>query len=89
MLEYKDETSLKILQNFRKEFDGPILVDVSEVFPLYIKTILEEGADGIIVDTEKVTKNERYRGKHAIAVIYDARNAINDYYKGREENDDR
>ena len=87
VLEYKDQASLKMLQNFRKEFDGPILVDVSEVFPLYTKTILEEGADGIIVDTDKVTKNERYKGKHAIAVIYDARNAINDYYKGREEND--
>ncbi|MGH9996992.1 MAG: glutamate synthase-related protein, partial [Nitrososphaeraceae archaeon] len=88
VLEYTDETSLKILQNFRKEFDGPILVDVSEVFPLYIKTILEEGADGIIIDTNKVTKNEIYQGKHAIAVISDARKAINDYYKGREENDD-
>ena len=88
VLDYKDETSLKILQNFRKEFDGPILVDVSEVFPLYIKTILEEGADGIIIDTNKVTKNEIYQGKHAIAVISDARKAINDYYKGREENDD-
>ena len=87
VLEYKDQDSLKMLQNFRKEFDGPILVDVSEVFPLYTKTILEEGADGIIVDTDKVTKKERYKGKHAIAVIYDARNAINDYYKGREEND--
>jgi hypothetical protein len=88
VLEYKDETSLMILQNFRKEFDGPILVDVSEVFPLYIKTILEEGADGIIIDTNKVTKNKIYQGKHAIAVISDARKAINDYYKGREENDD-
>ncbi|MGZ5484953.1 MAG: glutamate synthase-related protein [Nitrososphaeraceae archaeon] len=89
VLEYKDESSLKMLQNYRKAFDGPILVDVSDVFPLYIKTILEEGADGIIVDTEKVTKkNERYRGKHAIAVIYDARNAINDYYIGREEKND-
>jgi hypothetical protein len=88
VLEYTDETSLMILQNFRKEFDGPILVDVSEVFPLYIKTILEEGADGIIIDTNKVTKKERYQGKHAIAVISDARKAINDYYKGREENDD-
>ena len=56
VLEYKDQDSLRMLQNFRKEFDGPILVDVSEVFPLYIKTILEEGADGIIVDTDKVTK---------------------------------
>jgi hypothetical protein len=91
VLEYKDETSMNMLQNFRKEFNGPILVDVSEVFPFYIKTILEEGADGIIVDTDKVTKNERYNGRHAIAVIYDARKAINDYYRGREgddENDD-
>lgn len=89
VLEYKDESSLKMLQKCRKEFDGPILVDVSDVFPLHIKTILDEGADGIIVDTEKVTKkNERYRGKHAIAVIYDARNAINDYYIGREEKND-
>ena len=88
VIEYKDETSLKILQNFRKEFDGPILVDVSEIFPFHIKTILREGADGIIVDTEKVTKNERYKGKHAIAVIHDAKNAIDDYYKGREANND-
>jgi hypothetical protein len=87
VLEYKDQASLRMLQNIRNEFDGPILVDVSEVFPLYTKTILEDGADGIIIDTDKVTKNERYKGKHAIAVIYDARNAINDYYKGREEND--
>ena len=87
VLEYKDQTSLRMLQNFRKEFDGPILVDVSEVFPMYTKIILEEGADGIIVDTDKVTKNDRYKGKHAIAVIYDARNAIKDYYKGRDEND--
>ena len=89
VLEYRDESSLKMLQKCRKEFDGPILVDVSGVFPLHIKTILDEGADGIIVDTEKVTKkNERYREKHAIAVIYDARNAINDYYIGREEKND-
>ena len=88
VLEYKDKTSMNMLQNFRKEFDGPILVDVSEVFPFYIKTILEEGADGIIVDTDKVTKNERYNGRHAIAVIYDARKAINDYYKGREGDDE-
>jgi hypothetical protein len=88
VLEYKDETSMNMLQNFRKEFDGPILVDVSKVFPFYIKTILEEGADGIIVDTDKVTKNERYNGRHAISVIYDARKAINYYYKGREGEDD-
>jgi len=89
VLEYKDESSLNILQRLREEFDGPILVDVSDVFPLYFNSILDSKADGIIVDTEKVTKNnERYKGKHAIAVICDARNAINHYYKGKEESGD-
>lgn len=89
VLEYKDESSLNILQRLREEFDGPILVDVSDVFPLCFNSILDSKADGIIVDTEKVTKNnERYKGKHAIAVICDARNAINRYYKGKEESGD-
>jgi hypothetical protein len=89
VLEYKDESSLNILQKLREEFDGPILVDVSDVFPLYFNSILDSKVDGIIVDTEKVTKNnERYKGKHAIAVICDARNAINRYYKGKEESGD-
>lgn len=89
VLEYKDKSSLNILQRLRKEFDGPILVDVSDVFPLYFNSILDSKADGIMVDTEKVTKNnERYKGKHAIAVICDARNAINHYYKGKEEGGD-
>jgi len=89
VLEYKDESSLNILQRLREEFDGPILVDVSDVFPLYFNSILDSKADGIIVDTEKVTKNnERYKGKHAIAVICDAKNAINHYYKGKEESGD-
>ncbi len=89
VLEYKDESSLNILQRLREEFDGPILVDVSDIFPLYFNSILDSKADGIIVDTEKVTKNnEKYKGKHAIAVICDARNAINHYYKGKEESGD-
>jgi len=89
VLEYKDESSLNILQRLREEFDGPILVDVSDVFPLCFNSILDSKADGIIVDTEKVTKNnERYKGKHAIAVICDAKNAINHYYKGKEESGD-
>jgi hypothetical protein len=88
VLEYKDESSLNILQRLREEFDGPILVDVSDVFPLCFNSILDSKADGIIVDTEKVTKSVRYKGKHAIAVICDARNAINHYYKGKEESGD-
>ena len=88
VLEYKDESSLNILQSLREEFDGPILVDVSDVFPLSFNSILDSKVDGIIVDTEKVTKSGRYRGKHAIAVICDARNAINHYYKEKEESGD-
>ncbi|MGB9169790.1 MAG: glutamate synthase-related protein [Nitrososphaeraceae archaeon] len=88
VLEYKDESSLNILKSLREEFDGAILVDVSDVFPLYFNSILDSKVDGIIVDTEKVTKSERYKGKHAIAVICDARNAINRYYKGKEESGD-
>lgn len=88
VLEYKDESSLNILKRLREEFDGPILVDVSDVFPLYFNSILDSKVDGIIVDTEKVTKSGRYKGKHAIAVICDARNAINRYYKGKEESGD-
>jgi hypothetical protein len=43
---------------------------------------LDIGIDGIIVDTEKVKKqNEIYKTKHAIAVIHDTRNALNDYSK--------
>jgi hypothetical protein len=43
---------------------------------------LNTGIDGIIVDTEKVKKrNEIYKTKHAIAVIRDTRNALNEYSK--------
>jgi hypothetical protein len=43
---------------------------------------LDTGVDGIIVDTEKVKKrNEIYKSKHAIAVIHDTRNALNEYSK--------
>ena len=82
VLEYEDHNSIKLLKNLRKEFEYPILVDISNIFPNYINEILDTGVDGIIVDTEKVKKrNEIYKTKHAIAVIHDTRNALNEYSK--------
>ena len=82
VLEYEDHNSIKLLKNLRKEFKYPILVDISNVFPYYINEILDTGIDGIIVDTEKVKKqNEIYKTKHAIAIIHDTRNALNEYSK--------
>lgn len=82
VLEYGDHSSIKLLKNLRKEFKYPILVDISNIFPNYINEILDTGIDGIIVDTEKVKKqNEIYKTKHAIAVIHDTRNALNEYTK--------
>ena len=40
VIEYKDESSLNVLQKSTKEFDGPILVDVSDIFPLPFNSIL-------------------------------------------------
>jgi hypothetical protein len=82
VLEYGDHNSIELLKNLRKEFEYPILVDISNIFPNYINEILDTGIDGIIVDTEKVKKqNEIYKTKHAIAVIHDTRNALNEYSK--------
>lgn len=82
VLEYGDDNSIELLKNLRKEFKYPILVDISNIFPYYINEILDTGIDGIIVDTEKVKKqNEIYKTKHAIAIIHDTRNALNEYSK--------
>jgi hypothetical protein len=82
ILEFVDHNSIELLKNLRKEFEYLILVDISNIFPNYINEILDTGIDGIIVDTEKVKKgNEIYKTKHAIAVIHDTRNALNEYSK--------
>jgi hypothetical protein len=82
VLEYGDDNSIELLKNLRKEFKYPILVDISNIFPYYINEILDTGIDGIIIDTEKVKKqNEIYKTKHAIAIIHDTRNALNEYSK--------
>ena len=82
VLEYGDDNSIELLKNLRKEFKYPILVDISNIFPYCINEILDTGVDGIIIDTEKVKKqNEIYKTKHAIAIIHDTRNALNEYSK--------
>jgi hypothetical protein len=82
VLEYEDDNSIELLKNLRKEFKYPILVDISNIFPYCINEILDTGIDGIIIDTEKVKKqNEIYKTKHAIAIIHDTRNALNEYSK--------
>lgn len=88
VFEYKDDSSVDIIRDLREQFDGPILVDVSNVFPSSFNSILDLKTDGILVDTEKITKSSRYNGKHAIKVICDARNALNSYYKSKDESSD-
>ena len=68
----------------RKEFNGPILVEIDDSFERYIEPLLDAGADGIIADTIKITNKSKYKGKHAITVIHDVRCAINQYYAGKE-----
>jgi hypothetical protein len=79
-----DEKSLQFLTYIRKEFDGPILVEVNNSFEKYIKSLLEAGADGIIANTIKITNNSKDKGIHAIKVIHDIKCLINEYYLGKE-----
>lgn len=84
VLQYHDDKSLQFLTDIRKEFSGPILVEIDDAFEKYIGPVLDAGADGIIADTIKITNKERYKGKHALTVIRDVRYAINQYYAGKE-----
>jgi hypothetical protein len=84
VLQYDGDKSLQFLTDIRKEFSGPILVEIDDNFQKYIGPLLDTGADGIIVDTIKITNNARYKGKHALRVICDVRYAINQYYAGKE-----
>ncbi len=68
----------------RKEFDGPILVEVDNSFEKYLGPILDAGADGIIANTIKIKNKSKYKEMHAIKVIHDIRGAINQYYAGKE-----
>ena len=76
---------IQFLTDIRKEFKGPILVEIDDTFDRYIESILDIGADGIVADTIKITNQQgKYKGKHAITVIHDMRRAINQYYAGKE-----
>ena len=84
VLQYNEDKSLQLLIDIRKEFSGPILVEVDHAFEKYLGSMLDMGADGIIADTIKITNKEKYRGKHALTVIRDIRYAMNQYYAGKE-----
>lgn len=84
VLQYNNGKSLQFLTEMRKEFSGPILVEIDDDFERYIESLLDAGADGIIADTVKITNKGRYQGKHAVTVIHNVRCAINQYYAGKE-----
>lgn len=82
VLEYVDNNTIELLRSLRRDFEYPILVDISNTFPNNIDKILDTGIDGIILDTEKVKKRSKiYKTKHAIAIIHDIRNILNEYSK--------
>jgi hypothetical protein len=84
VLQYKNDKSLQFITDLRKQFSGPILVEVDDGFEKYMGSLLDVGVDAVIADTIKLTNREKYKGKHATAVIYDVRCAINQYYAGKE-----
>ena len=79
-----NERSLQFLTEIRKEFDGPILIEVDNTFEKYLGPLLDAGADGIIANTIKIINNSKNREMHAIKVIHDIKCAINRYYAGME-----
>jgi len=84
VFQWHDEKSLQLLTEIRKEFDGPILVEVDNSFEKYLGALLDAGADGIIANTVKIINNSKDKEMHAIKVIHDIRCAINQYYAGKE-----
>jgi len=84
VMEYDDISIIEKIEKVRKEFLGSIIVEVDENFSNYIYKLLESGVDGILINTEKITNGEKYAEKHAISVIHDARETINEFYQGRE-----
>jgi len=84
VMEYDDISIIGKIEKVRKEFLGPIIVEVNENFSDYIYKLLESGVDGILINTEKITNGKKYAEKHAMSVIHDAREAINEFYQGKE-----
>lgn len=83
VLEYDSDIFEKI-KKIKKEFFGPIIVEVDQNFSDYLYQLLESGVDGILTNTKKITKNTKYANKHAISVIHDVRARINKFYQGKE-----
>ena len=91
VLEYRNAGSIEVLQKIRDKFDGPIIIEVDEDFSDYADQLLDAGADGLLVDSIRLTtattttaKNRdgaisRYKGKHTMRVIRDARASIDEY----------
>jgi len=75
---------LELISDIKKEFPGPVLVEVDDSFESVIPSILNMNADGIIIDTIKITNKEKYKGKHALSLIYNIRSIINQFYKGKK-----
>ena len=84
VFQWDDEKSLQLLTEIRKEFNGPILVEVDSSFEKYLGALLDAGADGIIANTIKIINKSKDKEMHAIKVIHDIRCAINQYYTGKE-----
>jgi hypothetical protein len=84
VLQYNSDKSLQFITDLRKQFSGPILVEVDDGFEEYMGSLLDAGTDAVIADTIKLTNREKYKGKHATALIHDVRCAINQYYAGKE-----
>jgi len=84
ILKFNGHKTLELISDIKKEFPGPVLVEVDDSFESVIPSILNMNADGIIIDTIKITNKEKYKGKHALSLIYNIRSIINQFYKGKK-----
>lgn len=84
ILKFNGHETLELISDIKKEFPGPVLVEVDDSFESVIPPILNMNADGIIIDTIKITNKEKYKGKHALSLIYNIRSIINQFYKGKK-----
>ncbi|HXT83394.1 MAG TPA: hypothetical protein VN704_03540 [Verrucomicrobiae bacterium] len=84
ILKFNGHKTLELISDIKKEFPGPVLVEVDDSFESVIPSILNMNADGIIIDTIKITNKEKYKGKHALFLIYNIRSIINQFYKGKK-----
>jgi len=73
ILKFNGHKTLELISDIKKEFPGPVLVEVDDSFESVIPSILNMNADGIIIDTIKITNKEKYKGKHAYLwyIIFD------------------